>query len=151
MFWRYLHNAYRKKQYGKAERLAGEYLALAEKYQHEDRASYGNAIHTSHQILGLIRLHEGNLEQAKQHLLLAGHTPGSPNLNSYGPRMPLARELLLKGQRGVVLQYLDLVAKFWAPGTDAKYRQLDRRNNALIRQWKTEIRGGGIPHHKMWT
>jgi hypothetical protein len=150
MLQRYLHTAYRKKHYAKAERLAEEYLALADKYKHDDPMSYGNAIHASHQVLGLLRLHEGNIEQAKQHLLLAGHTPGSPQLDSYGPRMVLARELLKQGQRGVVLQYLDLVAKFWASGTDTEFRHLDRHNKALIKQWKAEIRTGGIPHHNLW-
>jgi len=38
-------------------------------------------------------LKEGKVEDAKHYLLEAGKTPGSPQLNSFGPDMSLAEEL----------------------------------------------------------
>jgi tetratricopeptide (TPR) repeat protein len=73
----------------------------------------GNAIHHGNLILGRIALQAGDIELAKHYLLEAGKTPGSPQLNSFGPNMALARELLVKGQKDVVLQYFALCAKFW--------------------------------------
>jgi hypothetical protein len=46
-------------------------------------------------------------------LLKAGATPGSPQLNSFGPNMALAKELLDKGEREAVLEYFTLCSKFW--------------------------------------
>ena len=65
--------------------------------------------------------------------MAAGATPGSPQLNSFGPNMTLAKELLEKGQSEVVLQYLALCKKFW---------KMDR---GQLDEWSATIRGGGIP------
>jgi hypothetical protein len=47
--------------------------------------------------------------------------------------MSLAKDLLEKGEKDVVLQYLDLVNSFWSMGrTD-------------IAKWKEEIKAGRIP------
>jgi tetratricopeptide (TPR) repeat protein len=73
----------------------------------------GNAIHHGNLILGRIALQAGNIDLANHYLLEAGKTPGSPQLDSFGPNMELARELLVKGQKDVVLQYFALCAKFW--------------------------------------
>jgi hypothetical protein len=48
----------------------------------------------------------GDIEEAKKQLLLAGKTPSSPQLNSFGPNMILAKELLDKGEKDTVLHYL---------------------------------------------
>ncbi len=96
MAW-WASRAFRRGQYEKAEALVLEYLNLAKRFKgHWD---YGNAIHHGHQLLGRIRLRQGKAEEAKKHLILASKTPGSPQLDSYGPRMTLARELLLQGKR----------------------------------------------------
>ncbi|MDQ2731693.1 MAG: hypothetical protein M3Y56_08550, partial [Armatimonadota bacterium] len=73
--------------------------ALKENDTPERRSSwqYGNNIHEANQILGLAALREGRVADAKRYLIAAGKTPGSPQLNSFGPHMVLAQELLSRG------------------------------------------------------
>lgn len=120
-------------EWPEAEKLALEYLELAKRYRSD--WNYGNAIHHSNLVLGKIRLVNGNLEPAKDYLLKAGRTTGSPQLNSFGPNMSLARELLELGEKEVVLKYLDLVKKFWNP-LFSFFR---------IRNWRKAIKRGTIP------
>ncbi len=90
---------------------AKELLGLADRYQTD--WNYGNVIHKCNLIQGRIALRRGDVETAKEHLLAAGRTRGSPQLDSYGPNMMLARELLEVGEREAVLQYLELCGVFW--------------------------------------
>jgi hypothetical protein len=110
--------------------------------------NYGNIIHNANQILGRVALREGKLADAKTYLLKAGATPGSPQLNSFGPQMQLPRELLEKGQEETVLHYLDLVSKFWA--SDKEQSELSKQHAALIAGWKREIAEGKIPTGAQW-
>jgi serine/threonine protein kinase len=114
--------------------------------------NYGNVIHNANQILGRCALREGKLADAKAYLLKAGATPGSPQLNSFGPQLQLARELLEKGEKETVLQYLDLVSKFWASDNEesAIGQQESRERAALIAGWKLEIAEGKIPIGAQW-
>jgi hypothetical protein len=73
------------------------------------------------------------VETAKARLLDAGKTPGSPQLDSFGPNMELAHELLQKGEKDVVLQYFDLCAKFWTMG------------GASLDSWRQTVKAGGTP------
>lgn len=75
--------------------------------------NHGNLIHHGNLILGRIALVQGDVEEAKRRLLLAGQTSGSPQLNSFGPNMQLASELLEHDENETVLQYFDACAKFW--------------------------------------
>ena len=95
----------------KAESFANETLRIAEKYKKD--WNYGNAIHKGHLTLGRIALRRGDIEEAKKQLILAGKTPGSPQLDSFGPNMVLAKELLDKGEKEVVLEYFKLCEVFW--------------------------------------
>ncbi len=110
--------------------------------------NYGNIIHDGNQILGRCALREGRLADAKTYLLKAGATPGSPQLNSFGPQMQLARELLETGEKEAVLQYLDLVIKVWASETEQS--ELSNEHAALIAGWKREIADGKIPTGTQW-
>ena len=47
--------------------------------------------------------------------------------------MTLAKELLAKGERDAVLEYLQLCSRFWKRGGDK------------IENWTATIRGGGTP------
>ena len=91
----------------------------------------GNAIHHGNLVLGRLALQAGDNDKAKSHLLKAGKTSGSPQLNSFGPNMTLAKELLDKGEKEVVLEFFQLCAKFW------KSDKLD--------QWIAIVKDGGIP------
>jgi hypothetical protein len=120
---------------------------------------YGNVVHEANQILGLAALQEGNIEEAKRYLLAAGRTLGSPQLDSFGPHMELAQKLLARGEKEVVVEYLDLVAKFWAstseaklreyekkrPGSAAVFRRVNREHGRQIEEWKKQIRAGKQP------
>lgn len=115
--------------------------------------NYGNIIHNANQILGRCALREGKLADAKKYLLEAGATPGSPQLDSSGPQMQLARELLKKGEKEVVLQYLDLVASFWAnpdERTEANTKRIAREHLNQLETWKRQIRAGKLPDHTKW-
>ena len=113
--------------------------------------NYGNIIHDANATLGRLALREGKVADAKRYLLKAGRTPGSPQLNSYGPSMALARELLEEGERNAVIEYLDLIGSFWGQGYGYKTNEkASRGKRALLQQWKTEIRAGKIPKHRKW-
>jgi hypothetical protein len=100
---------------------------------HKEDWNYGNAIHVGNLVLGRIALVSGDVNKAKQQLLEAGRTPGSPQLDTFGPNMMLAKELLEKGEREVVMQYFALCSKFW------------ENHRGRLEQWKAVIQKGGIP------
>jgi hypothetical protein len=93
----------------------------------------GNRIHHGNLILGQIALSNGNVAEAKSRLLLAGKTTGSPQLNSFGPNMRLAKELLERGETEVVLEYFELCKKFWK----SPHRQLE--------QWTADVKSKRTP------
>ncbi len=49
----------------------------------------------------------------KKYLIAAGKSPGSPQMDSFGPNMTLAKDLLEKGERDAVLEYFMRCRKFW--------------------------------------
>lgn len=115
----------------KAGPYAEELLRLAPNYS--KNWNFGNALHKGKLTLGRLALRAGELESAKEFLLEAGRTPGSPTLNSFGPNMTLAKELLEKGERDAVLEYFGLCGKFWKLG------------GAKLREWAAVVKDGGIP------
>ena len=139
--------AYRGEQWTEAEALASEGLALAESYR--TNWNFGNVIHNCHQVLGLLQLREGKRTEAVQSLLAAGRSTGSPQLNSHGPQMALAAALLRHGERESIVQYLNLIAKFWA-NTGGTFPVLGEANAMLIKLWKKDVRAGRLPNHDMW-
>jgi tetratricopeptide (TPR) repeat protein len=113
----------------KAEQYGNELLKSAQ----NGSWNSGNAIHTGNIVLGRVALRRGDVAAAKQHLLAAGETQGSPNLDSFGPNMSLAKELLEKGERDTVIAYLQACAKFWDMG------------GAKLQSWIATIKRGGTP------
>jgi hypothetical protein len=104
----------------RAAAFARELLDLAERYR--DDWNYGNAVHKGHLVLGRVALMKGDVASARSELLLAGGTPGSPQLDSFGPNMRLAKELLEAGEDGVVLEYFELCRRFWMMGSQSLAR-----------------------------
>ena len=100
--------------------------------------NYGNNIHYGNIILGRLALAAGDLEQAKKRLIEAGKTPGSPQLNSFGPSMALAKELLEKGEKDVVLEYFELCSKFWK----------SERHLQKLKEWSAEVKEGKMPNFR---
>ncbi len=115
----------------KARKYSAEYLAAAA--ARKDNWNYGNAIHHANTVLGLADISGGNAAAAAERLKAAGDTPGSPQLNSFGPSFELAAALLAKGERDPVLAYLDAVLKFWKKGE-------------LVEGWKYKISYGQVPN-----
>lgn len=115
-----------------AAKYAEELAGLAPKYK--ERGGNGNAIHDSNLVLGRIAVREGNIEAAKSYLVEAGRTPGSPNLNSFGPNVSLAKDLLEKGETEIVVAYFEACKTFW---------ELDR---GRLDAWIALAREGEIPY-----
>ena len=95
--------------------------------------NYGNRVHHGNLILGRIALAEGNVKAAKFRLTAAGNTPGSPQLDSFGPNMTLARDFLERGEQDVVLRYFRACAKFW---------EMDR---GKLDEWAALVKEGKVP------
>ena len=88
-------------------KIAGDYaerLLLLEK-KYPASWNYGNAIHDANIVLGMIALKNKNIQTAKRYLLKAGNAPESPQLRNFGPNMMLAKALLDKGERQIVIDY----------------------------------------------
>jgi hypothetical protein len=118
-----------------AESLALRALAMAP--SHADNWNYGNAIHTAHTVLGLVSLERGDIAAATNQLALAGATPGSPQLNSFGPSMRLAKALAHRGETYAVLTYLQQCRQFWKMG------------ETWLDVWEEKLRSGEIPNFPM--
>jgi len=129
-----MQRAFEEDQFEKCEELARRYLEMAEHFR--DNWNYGNALHKANMCLGRLALRKGQLEEAKIFLRQAGETPGSPQLNSFGPNMALAKELLELGEKEAVLHYLNACKKFWT-----WYLSFWK-----IYRWKRAIKRGEIPH-----
>ena len=120
----------------KARAYAQELLALGEQLKSQPGfgpSNYSQATHVGNLVLGRIALMAGDVGKAKEHLLAAGRVTGSPTLNSFGPDMLLAKELLAQGERAAVVEYFALCAKFWEMQGDK------------LEQWKEVVRQGGMP------
>jgi hypothetical protein len=98
-----------------------------------DNWDAGNRIHQSNIMMGRSALQRGHMKEARSCLLAAGRTPGSPQINSFGPSMILAKEMLEAGERETVLDYLRLCRSFWK----ADEGRLDR--------WTLDIKAGRTP------
>ena len=89
-------------------------------------------------------MEQGDIGVAEEELLAAGRTPGSPQLNSFGPNMYLARALLKAGKRDGVIEYLELCKAFWhVSSVPAKGDRLT--GNEALDRWIEEIRRGEVP------
>jgi len=98
------------------KRKAAKYANLLLAETPEEKWNYSNALHHGHTILGLLAVDRGASKNAKKHLIKSVQHKGSPQLNSFGPNMRLAKALLDQGEKEAVLQYLELCSKFWESG-----------------------------------
>ena len=123
--------AFAQENYVNAESYAVELEKLTPKYK--KNWNYGNAIQDYNIVFGLIALKDGNLKKANEHLILAGESPGSPQMDTFGPNMLLAQALLEKGEKDTVVKYLESCKTFW---------EMDR---GRLDNWILIVKGGGIP------
>lgn len=114
-----------------ARALAEELAQAAPK--HKDDWNYGNAVQDSNQVLGSLALAAGDLPEARKRLLASADSRGSPQMNSFGPNMTLAKDLLAKGEKEVVLQYFERCGTFWKMGAEK------------LAAWTEAVRKGETP------
>ncbi len=114
-----------------AQKYASELMTLLPQFQ--GNWNYGNAVHDANLVLGRIAVRDGRIDEAKKYLLEAGKSPGSPQLNTFGPNMSLAKDLLEKGERQVVLDYFELCRRFW------------RLHHGRLDKWSQQVKDGKIP------
>lgn len=96
--------------------------------------NYGDAVHKGNLILGRIAVREGRLAEAVTFLRASGDTPGSGVLNSFGPNMSLAKDLLERGEVEAVLNYFESCRLFWKMG------------GARLDAWSKDVQAGNIPN-----
>jgi tetratricopeptide (TPR) repeat protein len=118
-------------QIEEAQSRAQEALDFARRFR--DDWNYGNAIHDGHMVLGRVALRKGDVERAKRELIEAGGTPGSPQLNSFGPNMSLARDLLEQKETNTVTAYFEQCAKFW------------KMERGSLKRWSVLAKAGEMP------
>ena len=95
--------------------------------------NYGNAVFFSNMVLGQVALHQRNMDAAAAFLLAAGKTPGSPQLDSFGPNMSLAKDLFEAGEHRAVLTFFEECRTFW---------KMDR---GKLKQWADEVNSNRLP------
>lgn len=120
----------------KAETFAQELLDTGEKLKSAPgfgSSFYGRSVYIANIVFGHIALNANDIGKAKEHLLAAARIPGSPELNSFGPNMKLAKQLIEKGERQTVIEYFDLCAKFW------------KSQNGRLERWKAAVERGETP------
>lgn len=110
---------------------ADKLLAMSD--GHERDGEYGIAFHKGHILLGHIALDKGDVKGAADHLMTAAAIHGGTTIDAFGPDMSLAKALLVKGRKAVVVNYLEACRKFWPGGKDK------------LTQWSAVIRDGGMP------
>jgi len=90
-----------------------------------------DAAHNGHLLLGRIALHAGDVTRANVHLTLAGEAGATGLVTVFGPDTRLAKDLLARGEREVVIRYLTACRAFWERGP--------------VDEWIAAIRAGGVP------
>jgi len=114
-----------------ARNLAQELMALTPKYRND--WNYGNAIQDANLVLGRIAAGEGKIAEADKFLAASGRSKGSPQMNSFGPNMSLALDLLKKGDRDAVLEHLMRCRMFW------------KKDHGKLDRWMSEVMAGHTP------
>ena len=125
--------AVRAGEWADAKAIASELLtryATAETKDWND----GNVVYAGNTVLGLVALHEGDKQAARERLLAAGATKGSPQLGSFGPNMTLVKELIAAGERDTVLKFFEQCGSFW------------KMERGRLAQWSAQVAKGEMPN-----
>lgn len=119
------------KKYHSAKKYAEDLLKLSEKFPNS--WNYGNAIHDANIVFGMISLSEGKVDEAKNFLIKAGQSPGSPQIKNFGPNLMLAKALLEAKEEKIVVEYFQLIKVIWT------------NNEGHLDRWTYTIKQGGMP------
>ena len=126
--------AFTAQEFDKASQYADALVKAAEKHSEDKLWATGDAVHDGNIVLGRAALKKGDVKQAKKFLMQAGYTPGSPQLESFGPDMSLAKEFLDAGEKDIVLKYFVLCRRFWKMG------------RSKLDDWTKEVKAGKVPN-----
>jgi len=85
-------------------------------------------------ILGRIALRTGDLAAARQYLLDSANPAAARDIAFSGPALVLAKELIERGERETVLEYLEICLKMWPRGEN------------VLRIWIADIKNGRTPN-----
>ncbi len=118
-------------KYADAKGYAEEQARLLPKFR--ANWNYGNAVQDINITLGRLAARDGRYEEAGDYLLKSADSDGSPQMNSFGPNMLLARDLLQADRRAVVLEYFGLCSRFW------------KKDNGKLEEWSKTVRDHGMP------
>jgi len=113
----------------KAGNLSGAAALARIHLQSSDRS----AIQRANTLLGRVALRSDDMSSAKQYLLDSGKPDVGRYVSLSGPTMILAKELLEKGQRDIVVEYLEECLTLWPHGED------------ILRIWISDIQNGRTP------
>ena len=127
-------DAYRMGDHIAAKRLAGRLLETADDFPNDPARS--DAVHTANVVLGKVALHTGNGDRAAANLAAAAKVVPSPGLAAAGPDLSLAAELLAKGDRSAVREYLVACQQVWPGGRER------------LKGWVAALDAGGTPELK---
>lgn len=117
-----------------ARTYANELVRISTILEDKGKGPYGVAVHDGNMILGRIALREHDKQSAKQYLLKSGLTVGAATLDSFGPNMSLAKDLLEAGEQSTVIEYFHECHRFWSYKSD------------LLNSWERTVRDGGMPN-----
>ena len=92
------------------------------------------ALQRSNTILGRVALRSGDVPGAKQYLLDSSGPLARSDVAVSGPTLVLAKELLQKGEKEAVLQYLDNCLSLWP------------RGESVLQLWIDDIKNGKTPN-----
>ena len=124
-------DAYRAGDLISAKRLASNLLETADDFQSDPL--HADALHRANIVLGEVALHSGNMDRAEQYLATAAQVKPSPTLATTGPDLGLAKELLAKGERTPVRNYLVACEPLWTGGKER------------LKRWVATLDSGGMP------
>ncbi|HVE58604.1 MAG TPA: DUF3857 domain-containing protein [Pyrinomonadaceae bacterium] len=131
--------AFELEKFDRAKSLATE--LILDFGQDANDSNYDNAAHLGNIILGRIALRENDTAKAKEHLLIAIRAPLRREKSYFSAiDMELARELLAKGEKETVLEYLKLCEKL------LNYSDIYAGKISTMKSWQEQINKGATPN-----
>ena len=115
-----------------AEEYANEILGAPK----ENNPFHWRSIHVAYTALGRIALRKNDVDSARKHLIHAGTVKGPANSMGIIPQFALAQELLTRGEKDVVLEYL------------AACKEFEHSNSDQLDDWIQAIKNGATPNMK---